>query len=178
MKKRLPADSLFFIFSLMKKNIYLFSTLFVFCCAFLTSCHTDRQNATKAAYEYSYAMANYQIDQAEPFATEETKNTTLVKARQLVNAVDKAYIQSDTPAELEITNLEFTSDTSAIATYHKTTPIKDFSGTLELRKRNGVWLAHTPIPVVEQTPRKNIDDSRIKRFNPKQMPKMDATKIK
>lgn len=178
MKKRLPSDSLFFIFPLMKKKFFLFLTLSVFCCAFLASCHTDRQNATKAAYEYSYAMANYQIDQAEPFATEETKSTTLVKARQLVNAVDKAYIQSDTPAELEITNLEFTSDTSAIATYHKTTPIKDFSGTLELRKRNGIWLAHTPIPVVEQASRNNINDSRIKRFNPKKMPIKDSTKIK
>lgn len=91
---------------------------------------------------------------------------------------DKAYIQSDTPAELEITNLEFTSDTSAIATYHKVTPIKDLTGTLELRKRDGVWLAHTPIPVVSQTPRKNINDSRIKRFNPQKMPKIDTVKNK
>lgn len=171
-------DSLFFIFIFMKKKNYLFLTLPVFCCIFFTACHTDKQNATKAAYEYSYAMANYLVDQAEPFATEETKSTTLLKARQLINAVDKAYIQSDTPAELEITNLEFTSDTSAIATYHKVTPIKDFSGTLELRKRNGVWLAHTPIPVVEQTPRKNNNDSRIKRFNPQKMPKIDSIKNK
>lgn len=118
------------------------------CCILFVSCKTDEQNAKKVAYAYSYAMANYQVDEAEMYATDETKNTTLIKARQLVAAVGEEYVKSDTPAELEITDISFSDDTSAIATYHKKTPIKDFSGTVELRKRDGKWFAHDPIPVV------------------------------
>ena len=94
-------------------------------------------------------MANYHVDEADVYATEETKNTTLVKAKKMVQAVSDAYIQSDTPAEIEITNVEFKSDTVAIATYHKTTPIKDMTGTLELRKRDGEWYAHIPLKEVK-----------------------------
>lgn len=112
------------------------------------SCKNEEQMVQQVAYAYSYAMANYHVDEAEQYATEETRTTTLVKAKSLVEAVGDAYIQSDTPAEIEITNVEFKSDTVAIATYHKTTPIKDMTGTLELRKRDGDWYAHTPLKVV------------------------------
>lgn len=140
------------------------------CCAILCSCKTDEQNAKNVAYAYSYAMANYRVDEAEAYATEETKTSTLIKARQLVAAVGETYIKSDTPAELEITDITFPDDTSAIATYHKKTPIKDFSGTVELRKRNGKWLAHDPIPVVV------IPDSNARQA-PKQVSK-DGKKIR
>lgn len=121
----------------------------ILCGILLCCCHTDKHNATNVAYEYSYALANYQVDVAEPYATSETKSTTLVKARQVIQSVGEKYIKSDTPAELEITDITFPTDTSAVATYHKKTPIKDFSGTVELRKRDGKWLVHDPIPIIE-----------------------------
>ena len=134
------------------------------------SCKSEEQMVQHVAYAYSYAMANYHVDEAEQYATEETKNTTLVKARTLVQAVGDAYILSDTPAEVEITNVEFQSDTVAIATYHKTTPIKDMTGTLELRKRNGEWYAHTPLKVVTPPEPKPFfkDGKEVKEFNPEQ----------
>jgi hypothetical protein len=114
-------------------------------------------------------MANYHVDEAEQYATEETKSTTLVKARSLVQAVGDAYIQSDTPAEIEITNVELKSDTVAIATYHKTTPIKDMTGTLELRKRDGEWYAHTPLKETVPPEKKYYKDGKeIKDFVPQQ----------
>lgn len=124
--------------------------------------------AQQVAYAYSYAMANYQVDDAAEYATEETKNTTLVKARTLMNAVGNEYIKSDTPAEIEITNIELMSDTVAIATYHKTTPIKDMTGTLELRKRNGEWLAHIPLKETQMPENKTfyLDGKEIKEVNP------------
>jgi hypothetical protein len=135
-----------------------------------SSCKNDEQMVQQVAYAYSYAMANYQVDDAAEYATEETKNTTLIKARSLMKAVGDAYIQSDTPAEIEITDVELTTDTTAIATYHKTTPIKDMTGTLELRKRDGKWLAH--IPLTETTlPEKIIyykDGKEIKETKPLQ----------
>ena len=63
--------------------------------------------------------------------------------------VDTNYIKSDTPASIEIRHIQIVDDTSAVVTYHKTTPIKDFSSTLDVRKRHGRWLAHSPIPVIE-----------------------------
>lgn len=111
----------------------------------LCSCKHEENMIKKVAYNYSFAMANYRVDEAAQYATEETKNTTLVKAKTLVEAVGEDYVKSDTPATIEITSLNIIDDTTAIAVYHKVTPIKDFSGNLELRKRDGKWLAHTPL---------------------------------
>lgn len=124
--------------------------------------------AQQVAYAYSYAMANYQVDDAAEYATEETKNTTLIKARSLMKAVGEAYIQSDTPAEIEITSIELTTDTTAIATYHKTTPIKDLTGTLELRKRDGKWLAHIPLKETKIPEKKTInkEGKEVKEIKP------------
>ena len=59
--------------------------------------------------------------------------------------VDTSYIASDTPAKLEVTNMEMTSDTSAVVSFVKNTPIKqDLRFAVEVRKRNGKWLAHSP----------------------------------
>ena len=130
------------------------------------SCKNDEQMVQQVAYSYLYAMANYQVDNAEEYATEETRNTTLVKARSLVKAVGDAYIQSDTPAEIEITGIEMQSDTVAIVSYHKTTPIKDMTGTQELRKRNGQWYAHIPLIMVEKPDSKPVYDKEGKEINP------------
>lgn len=130
----------------MKQNI----TLALLATALLlTACASDEEKIEKAAYKYSYAMANYNVDGAEKYATPETVETTLNTARGLLPMVDTNYIKSDTPATIEITNIQIVDDTSAVVTYHKTTPIKDFSATLDVRKRHGRWLAHSPIPVIE-----------------------------
>jgi len=130
----------------MKKNI----TLALLATALLlTACASDEEKIEKAAYKYSYAMANYDVDGAEKYATPETVETTLNTARELLPMVDTNYIKSDTPATIEIRHIQIVDDTSAVVTYHKTTPIKDFSSTLDVRKRHGRWLAHSPIPVFE-----------------------------
>lgn len=130
----------------MNKRAIILSILAAACLA--AGCKSDEERAGEAAYNYLYAMANYDVDAAEPYATEEVRNTTLIMARRLTLAVGEAYVKSDTPATIELTGLEFTSDTTATASYHKVTPIKDMTGTLELRKRHRKWLAHATIPVV------------------------------
>lgn len=114
---------------------------------FLGACSNNKE-IKEAAYQYSYAMANYRVDEAEPYSTQETISSTLEIARRMITKIDTSYIISDTPAEITITKIEQTSDTSAYAIYHKVTPIKDFSDTLQLRKREGKWLAHAPIQKV------------------------------
>ncbi|MBO4751888.1 MAG: hypothetical protein J5526_03950 [Bacteroidales bacterium] len=111
----------------------------------MLSCTSDEQKARKAAYNYADAMANYKLDEAEKYATEETINTTITTGKALLQFVDTAYIASDTPAKLEVTNMEMTSDTSAVVSFVKNTPIKqDLRFSVEVRKRNGKWLAHSP----------------------------------
>lgn len=111
----------------------------------MLSCVSDEQRAQKAAYNYSDAMANYKLDEAAKYATEETINTTITTGKALLQFVDSAYIASDTPAKLEVTNMEMTSDTSAVVSFEKNTPIKtNMKFSVEVRKRNGKWLAHSP----------------------------------
>lgn len=112
-----------------------------------TGCKSDEEKINNVAYNYSFAMANYDVATAEKYATHETKETTLVIAQQLIDKIGNEYIESDTPATIEIEDVNILDDTSAIATYHKVTPIKDFRGPLELRKRNHRWLAHATIPI-------------------------------
>lgn len=124
-------------------------------------CKHEQKMVEKAAYEYSYAMANYNVDEAEKYATEETKNTTLKMARGIVKKVDPEYIKSDTPASIEIIDVKMVNDTCAVATYHKQTPLKDFSDTLELRKRDGKWYAHA-LPKQREVPAQ-ADDASTKK---------------
>lgn len=110
------------------------------------ACASDSEKAQKVAYKYSYAMANYNVADAEKYATPETIETTIEMAYTFLPHIDHNYINSDTPATIEITNIDFSSDTSATASYIKNTPIKhNMEGKLELRKRHGKWLAHNPL---------------------------------
>lgn len=115
----------------------------------LTACASDEEKIEKAAYKYNYAMANYDVDGAEKYATQETRETTLKMARELLPMVNPDYIKSDTPATIEIGDISIANDTLAYVNYRKRTPIKDMTLSIEMRKRHGHWLAHTPIPVLE-----------------------------
>jgi hypothetical protein len=118
----------------------------------------DENRAKKVGYNYAFAMANYQVDEAAQYATPETKNTTLVLARNYTKAVGEEYIKSDTPAKLETLDFTRLDDTTAIMNFHKTTPIKDLRFALLLRKRDGHWLAHDTIPVNQEQETEEIDD--------------------
>jgi hypothetical protein len=123
----------------MKKIALVLMAVAVFACC---GCKHEMKMVEKAAYEYSYAMANYDVDEAAKYATEETQNTILKTAKSLLQRVDSSYIKSDTPAKIEIIKVDMVNDSMAVAVYHKQTPLKDFSGTVDMRKRNGQWYAH------------------------------------
>lgn len=123
------------------KKYFSLGLLLLFCFA----CDNENGQIKQAAYGYSIAMANYDIDGAETFCTEETSASLLKTARYLMQFVDSSYIASDTPATIDIVSVKRLSDTTAYAVFHKRTPIKDFTDTLQMRKRDGRWLAHDPI---------------------------------
>ena len=150
----------------MKQFFLILVVAFLFMCC---GCKSDRNLAETAAYNYSFAMANYQLDEAAKYATVETQNTVIARAEQLLQKVDSSYIKSDTPATIEITDLNFTSDTTAVAIYHKTTPLKNFSGELELRKRDGQWYAHVTPPTMSPDAQKQRQERHSKTDTLKQL---------
>lgn len=123
------------------KRICFCAVLLLFCYA----CDSDYKQIKQVAYDYNLALANYDVDGASQFCTEETDSTKLKTARFLMQFVDSSFIVSDTPATVDIISVTRVSDTMAKVFFCKHTPIKDFSDTLEMRKRDGRWLAHSPI---------------------------------
>ncbi len=134
----------------MKKIIFSLSLLALV--ILLASCNLDEKKAREVGYDYAFAMANYQVDEAAKYATEETRRSTLILAKNYTAAVGEEYVKSDTPANLETVDFTRIDDTTAIMNFHKTTPIKDTRFSLLLRKRNGHWLAHDTIPTITKMP--------------------------
>lgn len=134
----------------MKKIIFSLSLLALV--ILLASCNLDEKKAREVGYDYAFAMANYQVDEAAKYATEETRQSTLILAKNYTAAVGEEYVKSDTPAKLETVDFTRIDDTTAIMNFHKTTPIKDTRFSLLLRKRNGHWLAHDTIPTITKMP--------------------------
>ncbi|MBO4587420.1 MAG: DUF4878 domain-containing protein [Bacteroidales bacterium] len=125
----------------MKLTVYSICALMLFC-----SCACEKSAEKKAvknvAYEYIWSLANFDVNRAEKYASEETKKETLGTARTLLAQTDRKVIEQDLPAKVRITNVKLTSDTTATAVWHKKTPRKRNSREIELRKRNGKWQAY------------------------------------
>lgn len=131
----------------MKKIFFpLFLLVIVILCA---GCNLNEKKAREVGYNYAFAMANYQVDEAAKYATPETQNSTLILAKNFTKRVGEEYVKRDTPAKVEPVYFTFLDDTSAIMNFHKTTPIKDIHFSLLLRKRDGQWLAHDTIPTIK-----------------------------
>lgn len=115
------------------------------------ACGSDntKKAVEDAAYHYLDAMGNYRVDDAEPYCTKETQDGVLEYSRQLIQVVRPGYIESDTPASITISNIDITSDTTAVVCYRKVTPIKDQEGNVDLVKRGDRWLVHRVIHLMD-----------------------------
>lgn len=109
------------------------------------SCNQSIDEISGVAYQYCLATSEYRFDDADLYCTDETRNTTLPVAKNIVSLLDKAYIEKDSPVTIDIISVTPLSDTEAYVVYHKHTPLKEFTDTLEMRKRADKWLAHAPI---------------------------------
>ena len=107
-----------------------------------SSCQpSDESQIRHNAQKYLDAMGDYDIDRAEPYATENTVNTTLVFSRNLLKTIDSSVMLQNMPAKTDILSIEIQNDSMALVKYHKTTPINNFDGLLEMRKEHKKWLA-------------------------------------
>jgi hypothetical protein len=128
-----------FLMLAMRRSLFLIAVIF------FAACNTPEKQIEEAAYNYSIAMSNYRVSEAEQYCTDETRNTTLSRAYVLMGMVDSAYVASDTPASIDILGVRMVSDTVAWVRYHKMSPLTNYIDSIEVRKRNGIWLVHTPL---------------------------------
>ena len=116
----------------------------------LASCaqQSDTKQIEKTAYKYLKAMGDYKIAKAEDYADNETRSVTLqFFERKMMPYVDSTYIKSNMPAKITIGDITIIDDTSALVTYHKSTPITEQDGELQMRKEDGKWKAHVVIKI-------------------------------
>ena len=131
----------------MKRNL-LWALALLLCVA----CASEKKDIEKAVYAYLDAMGNYKIDDARPYASIKTCETTLdVIQKNLMPKVDTNYIKSNTPATIEIQGVEVLSDTTAVVNYKKTTPITTQNdGRLDMIKEDGRWCAEVIINIAPE----------------------------
>ena len=110
----------------------------------LAACNSTEREVRSNAEKYIMALAEYDLDAARPYATEETCTMTLdFIESNIMPTVDTAYIAQNTPAEIKIDSIVFASDTAATVYYRKSTPIQtNTPAVIDMRLRNGQWLAH------------------------------------
>lgn len=125
----------------MKKSTFII-TASVFMLFLITGCKSEQTLIEDAAMGYLTAMGNYQIKEAEAFASEETIEKTLHFIEESVMPnLDENFIKQNTPATIEIQKVNQLSDTTAEVIYVKTTPIQVQNGKLDMVKRDKEWKA-------------------------------------
>lgn len=127
---------------------------FFFCAFAITSllscCKSEKSLIEQSAMGYLTAMGNYKISEAEPYATEETiENTLHAIEKYIMPNLDPNVIKQNTPATIEITDINIVNDTIAEVVYKKTTPIQIQEGKLDMVKRGDEWKAQVSIQIPE-----------------------------
>ena len=114
----------------------------------LSACNSDERQIKQAAQGYLDAMANYRIEEAEPYVTEETRDITLLFVEKAIMPnLAPNVIPENTPATIDITSVDITTDTTASVAYTKTTPKDTTHETINLLKRNNEWRVHYVVEI-------------------------------
>ncbi len=115
----------------------------------LVSCNSDKKQILKAAEGYLDATGNYRIEEAYPYATKETRETTLKFMSEIIMPLtDTNYIKSNSPAEIKIDSILRDTDTAWVF-YTKTTPLKTLTNSICLIREEGQWLVDVPLSIPE-----------------------------
>lgn len=130
------------------KRLILATTLLTL---LLAACGNSAERQVKRnAREYIEALARYDMDAAEPYASKQTREKALPLLRMITQMADTAYMNANQPAKIDITDLRI-DDSTAKVYYHKHTPVSDFDDSVKLVLEDGQWLVDvrlTPPPFV------------------------------
>ena len=112
----------------------------------LASCNSEEKKIEKAAYGYLNATGNYLIDEAMPYASQETRERTLPFLKNtFIPMTDTNYIKANQPATIVIDSVKVLCADTATVDYTKTTPLKVLKGQIHMVKEEGQWLAYVPL---------------------------------
>lgn len=115
----------------------------------LTACNSDKKEIARVAQGYLDATGNYLIEEAIPYANQETQEKTLTFLRdKLIPMTPKEYMESNTPATIELGEITIEGDTATVS-YKKTTPIKVLESEIMVVKEEGKWLVFVPLVLPE-----------------------------
>lgn len=115
--------------------------------ALVAACGTEEKEVRHVAQHYLDATARYDIPDACNYCTPETANALRLIDSVLMPNTDSSYIKKNMSATLEITSLDINTDTTAVVSYHKHSPVEDFDGKLNMVRRDGQWMAHVEIVI-------------------------------
>ena len=129
---------------------------------FVVGCKSEQTLIEDAAMGYLTAMGNYQIKDAEAYASEETIEKTLHVIEEVIMPnLDSTFMYKNTPATIEIKEVNQLSDTTAEVKYVKTTPIQVQEGSLNMVKRNKEWKALVIMQLPDPMKMHNADSKAL-----------------
>lgn len=117
----------------------IFSVVALMCLG-CTNREQEKAQVEEAARGYLEAVGNYRFDEAVPYSSRQTVEKTLDVFNRLMKFTDTAYVNSNTPAEITITGAKVLSSNTAVAYYHKHTPITEQDDSVTVVKEEGRWL--------------------------------------
>ena len=141
----------------MKRFILIPSLLFAG--LLMAACSSDEEKIKESAQGYLDALGNYRPAEARPYASAETCEKTLAFYEALMNYTDSSVFKNNIPAEITLGQIEYTNDTCAIVSFHKSTPSTQQDGKLHMVKRKGKWLVHE---VIDPTPITNLTNQKTR----------------
>ena len=136
------AHSLLFIYKKLIQMIkhFIYTAIIVAIIITLVGCsNSEKKEIAQVALGYIDATSKFDFDAAEQYATKQTSEVTLKHLRLLQRFIDSSALENAKQAEFEVKNVEITSDTTAIAIYHKETKTNDYTDTLNMIKEDGAW---------------------------------------
>lgn len=149
----------------MTRLLKIFACLLTLCSFFACQQQTPEEVQLRhAAQGYLDAMANYRIEEARNYASEETCEGYIKFCLNVVmpnlDSNARADIAANTPATVKLGDITYTSDSTATIAFVKRTPKKKQDGTLNMIKREGEWRAHLLVslpPIVSAAARLSQD---------------------
>lgn len=117
-------------------NIFILALLLM-----AAACNTkdDKQEIERVALGYIESTSIYDFDAAEQYASEQTKEVTLSHLRLLYRLVDSTSLANARKATFGVDRVKITSDSTALAIYHKEVASSAYTDTLNMVKENGAW---------------------------------------
>jgi glutamyl/glutaminyl-tRNA synthetase len=169
-------------------KIMMKNTVLIIVCACIVAlfcgCQSEQTLIENAAMGYLTAMGNYQIKEAEEFASEETIEKTLHVIEEVIMPnLDPEYLKKNTPATIEIKEVNQLSDTTAEVKYVKTTPIQIQEGSLDMVKQNKEWKAQVimqlpkAMEIKQQVDSKALDEKYKGKMTPGKPGQVPPSKI-